>query len=197
MALIITDRFPAQDASGVYINDIVWAQFSQELDADSATYYNFTVTERNTYDSVDGTVTLQGVSGNLDNAIIVFVPTNGFQRNTEYSILASTGLTNKTGTENLDHDDLWYFKTGNDFLSGNIGDNIYDLDPSGFTLADTTASGAISGATALAVLSTYPTSYSTNLGRALKYIAITFNGPIPSGTSMYEHLRITSRNVLN
>jgi hypothetical protein len=195
MALIITDRYPATDASGVFINDVIWAQFSHELNSSTATYYNFSVNERATYEPVTGTVNLQGVSGYVDNSVIVFVPTNGLKRNTEYMVLASTGLTTESG-ENLDHDDTWYFKTGNTASSGNIGDAVYSLDPSGFTVSGVTGVGLVSSGVPLAIVSTYPADYDANVSRALSYIRIEFNGVLPSGLDLYEYITVTTKGVL-
>lgn len=197
--LYTSDQFPKPDASGVYINDIVWAQFSEPIDPDTATYYNFTVNERETYDTVEGTVHLQGVSGNFDNSVIVFTPTNGFSRNTNYAVLATTGLKSADGLRYLTHDTSWYFRTGNEAASGNIGDDIYDLDPSGFTEAtpsgaSPTSSGAI--ADPLNVVSTNPPDYGTNNPLNLQHIAIEFDDTIPSGISLYDHISITSKSVL-
>ncbi len=197
--LSVSDQFPTPDASGVYINDIVWAQFSEPLNPNSVTYYTFTVNERDTYDVVDGTVHLQGVSGNYDNSIIIFTPTNGFNRNTNYTVLATTSIKSADGQRYLDHDTTWYFRTGNTAASGNIGDDIYDLDPSGFTVATPTgyaptSSGAI--ADPLNVVSTNPINYGTNKSLSIQHIAIEFDDVIPSGIDLYDHLTITSKHVL-
>lgn len=196
MALVVVDRYPGTDASGVYINDVVWAQFSQQVDSDTVTYYNFTVSERDTYLPVEGTVQLKGVSGNIDDAVAVFVPTNGFARNTRYSVLLSSAIKAKTGGGYLDHDTVWYFTTTNVAISGNIGDLQYDLDPSGLTSSGTTTAGPVSGATPLAVIATTPEDYATNQDNDTPHISITFNDVIPSGINLYEHIDITSKGVL-
>lgn len=194
--LTVVDHYPSRDASGVYVNDVVWAQFSEQINSETATYYNFVVTERSNYEPVDGTINVQGVSGNLNDAVIVFVPNDYLKRNTGYSVLVSTGITNKNNNENLDTDYTWYFETGNIAQSGNIGDDVYDLDPSGVTTTSTTVSGYISGASPLKVLETYPSDYDTNVKRNLGYISIRFNAPIPSGVDLYDKIVITPKRVL-
>lgn len=198
--LTIVDTFPASDASGVYLNDVIWAQFSEPIDANTATYYNFSVTERETYEPVEGTVEVHGVSGNINDAVVMFIPTNGFTRNARYTVIASTAIKSKVGSRYLDHDTVWYFQTGNTASSGNIGDSIYDIDPSGFTEVvasgtGPTATGVLS--TPLAVVSTSPTDYATNQNRNLSNIKIVFNDSLPDSIDYYDHLSITSKQVLD
>lgn len=195
---IITDQYPKSDASGVYINDVVWAQFSEPIDPVSATYYNFSVNERDTYMPVDGTIELSGVSGVQDYAVAVFIPTNGLLRNTRYSVLASSSLKSKNGVA-LDHDVQWYFTTGNVAASGNIGDTEYDLDPSGFTssgVAETGPTASGSTAEALIVTSTNPENYDSEVPTNVPHIAITFSDVIPSGINLYDHIRMTRKEIL-
>ena len=197
--IIITDKFPASDASGVYINDVVWAQFSEPLNTTTANYYNFTVHERDTYEPVEGSVELQSVSGTFDNSIIVFVPTNGFVRNTRYAALASTAIASADSLRVLDYDYTWYFTTGASAATGNIGDSVYDLDPSGFTLSGAVATGPSVSSTGipLAVVSTTPADYGTNVALNTPHIAIEFNDAIPSGVDLYNYIKLTSKHILS
>lgn len=195
--LYIVDRFPRPDASGVYINDIVWVQFSEPIASGTVTYYNFTVNERDTYDPVPGNVSTHGVSGGLNDALALFVPTNGLKRNTNYSVLVSTGIGNKTGNEYLDHDDTWYFRTGSGALAYGIGDSIYHLAPSGFTSSGVpVGSGPVTSGVPLEILETSPAIYDTNLRRDLPRISIRFNDVVPSGISLYDKITITQKGVL-
>lgn len=197
--LHIVDKYPKEGASGVYINDIVWVQFSEPVASGTVTYYNFTVNERNTYDPVDGTPEVHGISGFINDAIAVFVPTTGFKRNTEYSVLVSSAIKAKTDNRYLDSDVTWYFKTGSTASSGTVGSSVYHLDPSGFTASGTTSTGPDSSGTQnnpLEILDTYPTDHATDIPTDLGYIKLVFNAPIPSGINLYEFIDITSKSCL-
>jgi hypothetical protein len=195
--LVITDRYPQPNASSVYINDVVWAQFSEPIASGTANYYNFSVTERDTYDTVTGTVVVRGVSGQIDNAIAMFIPTDGFSRNTRYAALVTAGITNQAGDKALDGDEVWHFTTGNTASSGTIGADVYNLDPSGFTapassgvIADTGASGI-----PLAVIATSPDDYGTNIALDTQHVAIEFNYVIPSGIDLYDKIAVSSKDI--
>lgn len=194
--LYIVDKYPAEYASGVYINDLVWAQFSVPISSSTATYYNFTVNEKNTYEPVEGTVTVQGVSGGLLDSVIVFTPTNGFTRNTEYSVLVSTGIKAKNSDDYLEDDTVWFFKTGNTALSGLLGGD-YDILSSGVTSSGVVESSELStSGIPLEVLETVPANYSINNLNNIPFIGIRFNGVIPSGINMADHISLSARRVL-
>ncbi|HLD91520.1 MAG TPA: Ig-like domain-containing protein [Patescibacteria group bacterium] len=194
--LYIVDRYPAEYASGVYINDMVWAQFSVPISSGTATYYNFTVNEKNTYDPVDGSVEVRGISGGLNNAVIVFMTTNGFKRNTEYAVLASTGLKAKDTNDYLIDDSVWYFTTGTGVYSGLIG-GVDAIVPSGITEDSTSGViGADPSGAALEVIETIPEDFESNVSLSLPYIGIRFTGVIPSGVNLYDHISLTSKKVL-
>ena len=195
--LFITDRYPSEYASGVYINDRIWAQMSVPIDSTTATYYNFTVNTKDTYEPVDGTITVQGVSGEPNNAIIIFTPTVAFNRNTEYSVLASTGIKALNSPDYLADDEVWYFATGNTAASGLIGsENI--IIPSGYTdYWDVQGSyGPVASGTPFDVVEVCPEKYAFDVPRNIPFIAIRFNAPIPSGINMADHIRIHARRVL-
>lgn len=190
--LYIIDKYPAEYASGVYINDVVWAQFSVPIASGTATYYNFTVGEKNTYEPVEGTVMVQAVSGGLNDAMVVFYPTDGFKRNTEYSVLVSTGITTKNAPiTNLEDDVVWYFKTGILAASG------LPLDPSGVSEDDSSSTDVVSSSgDPLVILETYPEAYAINVSPSLPFIGIRFSGILPSGIDLQDHVTLSARGVL-
>ena len=116
--LFVVDKYPAEYASGVYINERVWAQFSVPISSATATYYNFTINRRDDYEPVEGTISVQGISGGLNDAIAIFTPRYAFARDTEYSVLVSTGIKAKNSPDYLADDTVWYFKTGSVAASG-------------------------------------------------------------------------------
>ena len=199
--LTVVDQFPAEDASDVYINDIIWAQFSEEINPESATYYNFTVNERDTYEPVDGEVLVQGISGNLDNAVAVFVPSNNLKRNTAYSVLVSTAISNTNATSFLDHDTIWYFNTGNELKEVPPIGSSGTIVPSGIT--DPTPSGDLPGDAVpgelipLDIVTTTPADYGSNVNRSLPNIAITFSSHIPETIDLYDKITLSARKVLS
>lgn len=197
MALTIVDHYPGQDASGVYLNDVVWAQFSHPLNTGTVDSINFAITD-NEYYPVDGTVEVHGVSGNIDDAIVMFIPTDGFVRNTRYIVTIATNIEDKNGVH-LSRDNFIFFTTGNTAASGNIGDSIYDIDPSGFTASGTAPSGPTATGvldSPLTVVSTTPDYGGTNKARNIPYIAIKFNDILSSSIDLSDNITITSKGIL-
>lgn len=195
--VFIVDQFPAGYASGVYINDRVWAQFSVPISIESATYYNFTVNEKNTYEPVEGTVSVQGVSGSINDAVIIFTPYQAFKTNTDYSVLVSTGIKAKATDDYLADDTVWYFTTGNIAASGLIGsENI--IIPSGVTDAELLEDlyGPQPGKDPFAVIESVPEKYAYNVETNIPFIAIRFNAPIPSGINIGDYIKLSSRRIL-
>lgn len=196
--LFVVDKFPAEYASGIYTNDRVWAQFSVPISSGTATYYNFTVNERDTYEPVDGRVSVEGISGGLNETIVIFTPENGFKRNTSYSVLVSTGIKAKTSDDYLKDDYVWFFTTGNSATSGVLGGGGTGVVPSGVSTSGDIVSdtGLIETAEPLLVVETAPVEYSFNVARNIPFIGIRFNGVIPSGINLYDHISLTARRVL-
>lgn len=194
--LHVVEKYPSEYATNVYINDRVWAQFSVPISTSTATYYNFTVNEKNTYEPVDGEIVVTGISGDIQDCIIQFIPTNGFTRDTEYSVLVSTAVKSKNGDHYLEDDLVWYFSTGSQIYSGLIGD--YDpIIPSGTTEDDSVAFSYLDpSGYPLEVMETIPIDFATNQNVSLPYIGIKFNGIIPSGFNLYNHIKLSSRKVL-
>ena len=196
-SIFVTDQFPEPNATGVFINDVIYVQFSEPVDASTVTYYNFTVNERHSFQPVDGTIELQSISGTFSDSLAIFVPDNGLKRNFKYTVLVTTGVKSKVGERFLDHDHSWFFETGNVAASGTIGDAEFDLDPSGFTASGVVSSGpTTSGNISLEVISTSPADCATNISRSIPNICITFNDIIPSGIDLYDHITLTPRGVL-
>lgn len=193
--LFVVDKYPAEYASGVYINERVWAQFSVPIASGSATYYNFTVNEKDTYEPVDGTISVQGISGGLNEAMIIFTPRCAFTRDTEYSVLVSTGIQAKNSQESLQDDTVWYFKTGNAAASGLIGSSGI-IVPSGYTDPDNPYNNGLNPhGDPLAVIETAPISYAYGVERNIPFIALRFNAVIPSGINIADHIRVQARRI--
>lgn len=194
--LFVTDKSPTGYASGVYIDSLIWAQFSVPVLSSTVTYYNFTVNEKNTYEPVEGTVTLQPHSGVLD-LIAVFQPNSNLQRNTEYAVLVSTGIKAKVTNDYLEDDYVWYFTTGND-LSPVTPSPSGDIPASGdFEETETTTTGVDTESnTYLEVIETVPTEYAYNVETNIPFIGIKFNGVIPSGINLKEYISLSSRRIL-
>ena len=194
--LFITDKYPAEYASGVYLNDRIWAQFSVPISSGTATYYNFTVNFKDSYSPVEGVVTVQGLSGEMNSAIAIFTPTIPLTPNTEYSVLVSTGIQALHSKDYLADDTVWYFTTGN-----NLNPNIYGngvIIPSGFTddIDIVSYYGPIPSGTAFDVVEVCPEKYAFDVPRNIPFIAIRFNAPIPSGINIGDHIRMHARRVL-
>ena len=197
--LYVVDKFPVEYASGVYINERVWAQFSVPIDATTATYYNFTVNRKDDYEPVEGNISVQGISGELNNAVIIFTPTYAFDRETDYSVLVSTGIKAKNSPDYLVNDTVWYFKTGVVAASGLIGSSGIIIS-SGYTdLYNPFGNGLNPSGEPLAVIETVPTPYSYNIDRNIPFIALRFNGVIngvePSGINIADHMHIIARRI--
>jgi hypothetical protein len=193
--LFITDRYPADYASGVYINDRVWAQFSVPIASGTATYYNFTVNERDSYEPVEGTISVESVSGGLLDSMAVFTPKYAFTRNTEYSVLVSTGLKAKNTNDYLVDDIVWYFKTGAVAASGLIGSE-HVIVPSGYT-DDAIIDGSLPNPDGehLTVVETVPAAFAYNIDRNIPFIALRFNGIFPSGINIADHVHLIARRI--
>lgn len=197
--LYLVDRFPTDYASGVYINERVWAQFSVPIASGTATYYNFTVNERDTYEPVDGTISVQGVSGGINDAVMIFTPRCAFKRDTEYSALVSTGIKAKNSDDYLVDDTVWYFKTGAVAASGLIGSNGIII-PSGYTDPDNPYNNGLNPyGEPLQVVEVVPAAYSYGIERNIPFIALRFNGVIngvePSGINIADHIHLIARRV--
>lgn len=194
--LFITDKYPSEYASGVYVNDRVWAQFSVPISSTTATYYNFTVNVKDTYAPVDGIVTVQDISGEPNNAIAIFTPLVAFTPNTEYSVLVSTGIQALQTTDYLADDTVWYFTTGNAVASGLLNNGV--IVPSGFTDNYDLEGyyGPVSSGTPFNVDEVCPEKYAFDVPRNIPFIAIRFNAPIPSGINIADHIRMHARRVL-
>jgi hypothetical protein len=193
--LFIVDKYPAEYASGVYINERVWAQFSVPIFSGSASYYNFTVNEKNTYEPVEGTISVQGISGGLNDAIVIFTPRCAFSRDTEYSVLVSTGIKAKNTADYLVDDTVWYFRTGTTAASGLIGSESIII-PSGYTDPDNPDNTGLNpNGEPLAVLETAPTPYSYAVDRNIPFIALRFNAVIPSGINIADHVHLIARRI--
>lgn len=201
--LYVVDQHPKPDSTGIYINDVAWAQFSEPLASGCVSDYTFTVNNRDTFMPVDGRVEVAGIwiSGNyISNCIAKFIPTAGFDRDCRYSVLASTKIVNYSGTAFLDRDYVWYFETGSTASSGLIGES--GLDPTGFLTSGSLRMGPwdpegvdVQGHY-LQVVSTSPSGYDSDLSLSLPYIAIKFNAPLPTGLNLYNYIRMTSKHVL-
>lgn len=199
--LVIVQQFPTNDQTGVYVDSTPWAQFSEAVDPDSVTYYSFTLNERHTYLPVDGSVALSAYrpsaitnSGIVMDAIATFTPTYNLKINTEYTVLASVSIVSKATGAALDHDTVWFFKTGSTLAPDATG---VAATPTGVTNPVAAATtGPVSGADPLAILSTSPADFDTNIGRALPHIAITFSDIPYSGINWYDYITISSKGVL-
>ena len=193
--LFVVDKYPAEYASGVYTNDLIWAQFSVPITVSTATYYNFTVNEKNTYEPVEGVVSVIGSSGILDTTI-VFTPSVPLIKNTEYSVLVSTGIKAKSTNDYLEDDTVWFFKTGTVASSGTIGGGTSPA-PSGTTEEEEVVESDLSSSgVPLEVLETAPIEYSYNVARNIPFIGIRFNGVIPSGINLADYISLSARRVL-
>ena len=193
--LFVVDKYPAEYASGVYINERVWAQFSVPISSGSATYYNFTVSARDTYEPVPGTISVQGLSGEINNAIIIFTPTYALTRNTDYSVLVSTGIQGELEDVYLSDDLIWYFTTGDTAASGSIGYPSIIL-PSGYTDPNNPYNNGLNpNGMPFAVDETVPIPFDSNIPLDLPFIALHFNAPIPSGINIADHVKLTARRI--
>lgn len=197
--LFLVDKYPSEYASGVYINDRVWAQFSMPIDSETATYYNFTINERETYEPVEGSISVESVSGNINNAVMIFTPKYAFNRDTEYSALVSTGIKAKNSSDYLSDDTVWYFKTGNIASSGVIGGGEVII-PSGYTDPSNPFNNGLNpSGVPLEVLEVVPAPYAFGVDTNIPFIAIRFNGVIneidPSGINIANHIHLIQRRV--
>lgn len=193
--LFVVDKYPAEYASGVYTNDLIWAQFSVPISISTATYYNFTVNDKNTYEPVEGTVSVIGNSNILDTTI-VFTPSVPLLKNNEYSVLVSTGIKAKSSDDYLEDDLVWFFKTSNMASSETIGGGSFPA-PSEITHeAKVVESDLSSSGVPLEVLETVPIEYSYNVPRNIPFIGIRFNGIIPSGINLADHIKLSARRIL-
>jgi hypothetical protein len=197
--LFLVDKFPAEYASGVYINDRVWAQFSVPIDSSTATYYNFTVNERDTYEPVPGTISVEGISGGINEAVVIFTPTYAFKRDTDYSVLVSTGIKAKNSNDYLVDDTVWYFTTGTVSASGLIGSETIII-PSGVTDPDNPYSNGLNpNGSALEVEEVVPSPYAYGIPTNIPFIALKFNGIInavePSGINIADHIHLSARRI--
>lgn len=193
--LNIVDKYPAEYASGVFINDRVWAQFSVPISSDTLSYYNFVVNERETYEPVDGTLTIAGISGEMNNAMAIFTPKYAFTRNTSYSVLVTTGIKAKDSDDYLVDDKVWYFTTGSVASPDLIGsENI--IIPSGNTnLSITDLNGLDINGPYLTIVETAPAPFSSNIELNVPFIALRFNGIIPSGIDIASHIHLSRRRI--
>ena len=201
--LYVVDQHPKPDVTGVYINDIAWAQFSEPIASGSANYYTFVVNNRDTFMPVDGRVEIAGIwmSGHYyPDCIVRFIPSVGLDRDCRYSVIASTKIVNVSGTAFLDRDFVWYFETGSEASSGLIGES--GLDPSGFVTSGVVPMGPwnpegldVQGHY-LQVVATTPSGYDSDLPLNLPYVGIKFNAPLPTGLNLYNYIRISSKHVL-
>ena len=194
--LFVVDKFPGEYASGIYINDRIWAQFSVPIASGTATYYNFTVNERDTYEPVEGTVSVQGISGGLSDTTIIFTPKYALKRDTSYSALISTGIKAKSSDDYLTDDLIWYFTTSNLVASGLIGSEDI-IVPSGYTDPNDYSStdGFNASGVPLTVMETVPAMYDINIPRDVPFIGIRLNAPIPSGINISDHVRLSCRRI--
>jgi len=186
------DNYPANDSSGIYLNDTVWVQFNDLLDPGSVNESTFVVTDSD-YVPVDGSSAIQGYSNGELNVVATFYPTDGFRRYEDYKVLVvggSNGVLSSGGLQ-LDHDYMYYFKTGALALSGRAG-----VDPTGVEDLMSLSTDPADRSTPLTVMSTEPADRGTNQDITLQHIAITFNDALPTGTNWYEHITITSQDPL-
>lgn len=195
--MYVVDQYPAINASGVFLDDIIWVQFSQPINPDTATYYSFLLSKTSDYVSPDGTVTVHGVSGgSVLDSVIKFTPEHDLVRNTEYAVIVSTNIKSKVGDKSLAHEYTWYFTTGNTVApSGISGITPTGTSTTAATVIDPTATGVLDNP--LRVITTTPDDYATDQNRNLSFISVRFNGIIPSGINLYDKLSISSKQVLN
>jgi predicted RNA-binding protein with TRAM domain len=98
----VTSTDPANNDTGVALNKVIKATFSQAMNPATITGATFTLKQGNT--NVTGTVTYSGTTAS-------FTPTNPLSGNLVYTAMITTGAMNTAGTA-LASDYVWTFTTG-------------------------------------------------------------------------------------
>lgn len=188
MALIPIDNYPAIEASGIPRNASIWVQFNQTLEPTTVTYITVSVASPELdFIPLEGTIVLKASSNGVANSIIEFQPDTGYNAYTKYGFFIQGGVNGvkayngQTLEKNLEYS----FRTGGETISNP------DVPATGVP----EASGFIPSGY-LTVLSTYPENYGTNIATDVSYIKIQFNDAIPSGTNLYNFIKVTTRDVL-
>lgn len=190
MALRVIDHYPDINATGVYRNIHIKAQFNKGITPNTLEYSHFSVHDANTYSTVPGTLGVEYDVSGVAN-IIVIEPTVNMVANTKYIayVFGRPNSVVSTDDEQVETTYSWEFTTGTELLEGQMPAGIPSgsLPGSGIPGSGTVVSGVYvpttSGITQMMVISTDPQNQEPNVPSGTVPVAVEFNLQIDSPLS--------------
>lgn len=188
----VTSTTPSSSATDVNIANAITATFNTNLDSDSVTIGTFIVYRSDTYDEVEGNISVL-------NNVATFLPTKALYEDTGYvCVLYGEDANNAAGAiKSSDGDELvttyrWTFRTAvEEYATYEQANNRADVKQDGpVRLGDLFDPGG------LELRSVFPRGFATDLSNDLRTVTFTFSSNIDSTTVTSDSISVDIDNVL-
>jgi len=191
----LSSRIPAINATNIYLNQLIYLVFDQNVDSSTLTDNTILVYRSSDYELIDKTI---GYSSSTYTATIT--PDSIFDENTTYNVVVVGADQSSTCVKNASSESLvttatWYFTTGTELYEA-PEDTIPETQPD-TPVASSPVAKVLEprSQTSFAITKTTPGNYGTNLGTESSdhttvtwgdSVSVKFNRLLASGTAVEQ-----------